>query len=88
MPVMIGEYAPELKSVENGNNLNQITNYVYWLNYYARSYGIVTAYWDNGETGTGGTAIFDRTNNVITDNGKAILAAIKAGYNLTTYPTP
>lgn len=74
MPVMIGEYGPEFK-----NNLDQITNYVYWLNYYASLNGIVTAYWDNGETGIGGTAIFDRTNNVITNNGKAIVQAIING---------
>ena len=71
MPVMIGEYGPVFK-----NNLDQITNYVYWLNYYAAKYDIVTAYWDNGETGVGGTALFDRTNNVITNNGQAIVDAI------------
>ena len=77
MPVMIGEYGPEFK-----NNLSEITEYVYWLNYYASIHGIATAYWDNGETGTGGTAIFDRDNNVITDNGKAIVQAIINGKDL------
>ena len=81
MPVMIGEYGPQLKSDTDGNNLDQITNYDYWLNYYASLHGIATAYWDNGETDIGGTAIFDRTNNVITDNGEAIVAAIKSGYD-------
>ena len=88
MPVMIGEYGPELKSVGNGNNLGQIANYDYWLNYYATIYGIVTAYWDNGETDIGGTAIFDRTNNVITNNGKEIVKAIDAGYNRQSYTPP
>ena len=73
--VMIGEYGPAYK-----NNLYQIANYVYWLNYYAATYGIVTAYWDNGETGIDGTALFDRTNNVITNNGKVIAEAIVDGY--------
>ena len=77
MPVMIGEYGPAFK-----NNLDQITNYVQKLNYYAALYSMVTAYWDNGEMGYLGTAIFDRTNNVITDNGQAIVNAIKAGHNL------
>ena len=81
--VMIGEYGPAYKY-----NLDQIANYDYWLNYYASLHGIVTAYWDNGETGLYGTALFDRTNNVITDNGKVIVAAIIAGYDLQTYPNP
>ena len=75
MPVMIGEYAPAFK-----NNLPQITNYVYWLNYYAARYGIVTAYWDNGVTGELGTALFNRSTNTITTNGQAIVDEIIAGY--------
>ena len=82
MPVMIGEYGPAFK-----NNLDQITNYNYWLNYYAATYGIVTAYWDNGVTGELGTALFDRSTNTITTNGQAIVDAIVAGYNHQTYPT-
>ena len=82
MPVMIDEYGPAFK-----NNLNQIANYCYWLNYYAAYYGIVTAYWDNGVTGELGTALFNRSTNTITTNGQAIVNAIKAGYNLQTYPT-
>ena len=78
MPVMIGEYGPQFK---NGVSLDLITTYNYWVNYYAAYYGIVTAYWDNGETGNGGTALFDRTNNVITPDGQAIVDAITKGYN-------
>lgn len=81
MPVMIGEYAPEFK-----NNLNQITNYDYWLNYYASLYGIVAAYWDNGVTGELGTGLFDRSNNVITEEGKVIVTSIIAGNNLNENP--
>ena len=81
MPVMIGEYGPAFK-----NNLDQITNYVYWLNYYAASYGIVTAYWDNGVTGDLGTALFNRSTNTITSNGQAIVDAITNGYNAGQVP--
>lgn len=87
MPVMIGEYAPADK-----NNTTQRANYDYLLNYYAKETGnIVTAYWDNGETGYLGTALFDRTNNVITSTGQTLVDAIKAGYNQqisSNYPTP
>ena len=83
MPVMIGEYGPEFK---NGVSIDLISLYNYWVNYYAATYGIVTAYWDNGETSVGGTALFNRDNNTITSDGQAIVNAIKAGYNRQTYP--
>ena len=82
LPVMIDEYGPAFK-----NNINQIANYCYWLNYYAALYGIVTAYWDNGVTGELGTALFNRYTNTITENGQVIVDAIKAGYNLQPYLT-
>ena len=85
MPVFLGEYGPEFKNItEDGNttlNISQVANYDYWLNYYAAKYNIVAAYWDNGTTGVGGTALFDRTNNVLTSDGQTILTQIKAGYN-------
>ena len=77
MPVFLGEYGPE----NHSNNTNARANYCYWLNYYCAMNGIVTAYWDNGFTGQGGTALFDRTNNVITEAGQTIVNSIKAGYN-------
>ena len=87
MPAMIGEYAPVDK-----NNTQQRVNYDYLLNYYAAKYGIVTAYWDNGETGYLGTALFDRTNNVITPTGQTLVDAIFDGYKLVVntnkYPNP
>ena len=76
MPVMIGEYAPTDK-----NNTIERSEYDYYLNYYAATNGIVTAYWDNGETGYLGTALFDRTNNVITSTGQELVTEIIAGYN-------
>ena len=82
MPAMIDEYGPAFK-----NNIYQISNYCYWLNYYAAKYDIVTAYWDNGVTGELGTGLFNRSTNTITTNGQVIVDAIKAGYNLQTYPT-
>lgn len=78
MPVFLGEYGPE----NNNNNTSARANYCYWLNYYAALNGnIVTAYWDNGVTGQGGTALFDRTNNEITVAGNTIKTQIFAGYD-------
>ena len=52
----------------------------------AASYGIVTAYWDNGVTGDLGTALFNRSTNTITSNGQAIVDAITNGYNAGQVP--
>ena len=81
MPVFLGEYG-----ATNKNNTAQRANYAYWLNYYAAEYGIVTAYWDNGATGYGGSGLFDRINNTITEDGQAIVNSIFAGYNLEANP--
>ncbi len=92
MPVFLGEYGPELKYTtvndESVYNIQYVANYDYWLNYYAKdAENIVTAYWDNGVTNqTGGTGLFDRTNNVITSNGQIILDAIMDGYKLSQNP--
>lgn len=81
MPVFLGEYGPMDKK-----NIAVRSSYCYWLNYYAAENGIVTAYWDNGFTGQGGSALFDRTNNVITADGQTIRDSIFAGYNSLAYP--
>lgn len=81
MPVFLGEYGPMDKE-----NIAVRSSYCYWLNYYAAENGIVTAYWDNGVLGDGGSALFDRTNNVITDDGRTIRNSIFAGYNSLSYP--
>ena len=83
MPVFLGEYGPE-----NKNNTAQRANYDYELNYTAAKYGIITAYWDNGVTGFGGSGLFDRINNTITDEGQTIVNSIIAGYKLEKNPLP
>lgn len=82
MPVFLGEYGPESRG--NAENLAARANYCYWLNYYAAQNGIVTAYWDNGSTTIGGTALFDRTNNVITSDGQTIVNKIIQGKDAAT----
>lgn len=75
MPVFLGEYGAMDK-----NNIAVRASYCYWLNYYAAENGIVTSYWDNGHSGRCGTALFDRTNNVITIDGQTIVDSIIDGY--------
>lgn len=75
MPVFLGEYGPK-----DNTNTDARATYCYWLNYYASLKGIVTSYWDNGVVGTGGTALFDRTTNTITDTGDTLVGYITAGY--------
>ena len=77
MPVIIGEYGPE----NHSDNTTARAYYCNKLNEYAAANGMVTAYWDNGHSGQGGTALFDRTNNVITAAGQTIVNSIIAGYN-------
>lgn len=83
MPIFIGEYGPIDK-----NNLTAREEYCYWVNYYASSCSakIVMAFWDNGVDGTNGSALFDRTNNVVTTKGAALINYIKAGYNKASLP--
>lgn len=77
MPIFLGEYGPE----NHSDNTAARAYYCNKLNEFAAGNCIVTAYWDNGSTTTGGTALFDRTNNVITAAGQTIVDAIISGYN-------
>lgn len=49
MPVFLGEYSPIDK-----NNPTASGEYCYWLNYYAKTLGMATGYWDNGVMGVNG----------------------------------
>ena len=54
--------------------------YIGNLNLIAKSYNIVTAYWDNGYTGQYGFALFDRTSNTVTSSGEILIDAINGIY--------
>ena len=72
MPVFIGEYG-----VIDKNNDESCAAYLSSLNEIAISFdNIVTAYWDNGYTGQYGFALFDRSNNKVTDTGETLLEYI------------
>jgi endoglucanase len=71
MPVVIGEYGAIDK-----NNIDSREEYIVSFNAIATELGIVTAYWDNGNSGQYGFAIFDRTNNNVTTAGQVLLSSI------------
>ena len=72
MPVFIGEYG----AIDKNNDESRVA-YLSSLNEIANSFAnIVTAYWDNGYTGQYGFALFDRSNNTVTDTGETLLEYI------------
>lgn len=71
MPVIIGEYG----AIDKDNGLDRET-YLNALNRMAELYNIVTVYWDNGYDGPNGFALFDRTNNNVTDLGEILISVI------------
>lgn len=72
MPVIVGEYGANDKG-----NLSDRKTYLQCLNSCANQYKMVTGYWDNGYIGEFGFALFDRTNNLVTSEGNALISAIK-----------
>lgn len=76
VPVFIGEYG----AIDKDNELDRET-YISSLNTVAESYNIVTAYWDNGNTGEYGFALFDRETNSLTEIGEILISAITKSYN-------
>lgn len=75
MPVVLGEYG----AIYKGND-DYRAYYIGNLNLIAKSYNIVTAYWDNGYTGQYGFALFDRTSNTVTSSGEILIDAINGIY--------
>lgn len=82
-PVVIGEYGCVDKSNLDSENLESRIYYTATLCKYAKMYGCVPVYWDNGNNGQYGLAIFNRWNNFeITQPG--ILSAIMHYYGAET----
>ena len=73
MPVIIGEYG----AIDKNNDDYRLT-YYYDLNALANENNMVTAYWDNGNTGEYGFALFDRSTNTVTELGELLISVITA----------
>lgn len=71
IPVILGEYAVIRRSNLTGNNLtNHLASRAYFLEYVTKqaiANCILPFYWDNGATGNGGCALFNRNTNTVFD---------------------
>ncbi len=71
IPVLMGEYGAIRRSSLTGDALTQhLASRAYYLEFVtkqAKANGILPFYWDNGNVGNNGFAIFNRTNNTVFD---------------------
>ena len=85
-PVVIGEYGAVDKSQLDSQNLESRIYFTASVCKYAQMYGCVPVYWDNGNIGQYGLALFNRHNNyAVTQPG--ILGAIMHYYGDATSTT-
>lgn len=78
-PVVIGEYGAIDKSAYDSNNLASRVEWTTKLCTYAKSYGCVPVWWDNGYNGTHGFGLFDRNSCTITQ--QSVIDAIMGVYS-------
>ena len=88
VPVIVGEYAANLRSSLTGSQLStHMASRQYWINYVTKAAyqrGIKSFYWDNGVRENGGK-LFDRNTGAVTDQG--IVDAIMSALGTTPPPT-
>lgn len=77
-PVVIGEYGAIDKSAYDSKNTACRADFASKVCTYAKKYGCVPIWWDNGVTGTYGFGLFNRNNYKVTQ--QAIIDAIMAVY--------
>lgn len=75
-PVVIGEYGAIDKTYKDASSNEYRAFYCETLCKYAKQYGCVPVYWDNGYNGNNGFGLFDRTNYKVTQQ-KIIDAVMK-----------
>jgi len=84
IPVIIGEFAALRRSNLTGDALTQhLASRAYYLKYVTKqalANGILPFYWDNGGTGNGGCAIFNRISNTVFDQ-QALDALVQGATN-------
>jgi len=87
-PVILGEFGAIRRSALTGTALtNHLTSRAYYLQYvvqYAKNYGLVPFYWDNGSTSNGGFPLINRADGTVFDS--QALSAMTTGASLGTYP--
>ena len=78
-PVVIGEYGAIDKSAYDSNNLASRVEWTTKVCSYAKEYGCVPVWWDNGYNGTHGFGLFDRNSCTITQ--QSVIDAIMGVYS-------
>jgi hypothetical protein len=83
IPIIMGEYLVVRRSSLTGDNLDlHLASRAYYLKYVtreAKANGVIPFYWDAGNTGDLGSALFDRKSNTVFD--QRALDAIIEGAN-------
>lgn len=79
-PVVIGEYGSIDKTSADSSNNKYREAFAKAVGAYSKKYSCVPVYWDNGYNGEYGFALFNRSNNTITQQG--IINAIMEGMNV------
>ena len=77
-PVVIGEYGAIDKSAFDSNNMACRAEFASKVCTYAKKYGCIPIWWDNGVTGTYGFGLFNRNTGAVTQ--PKIINAITAVY--------
>lgn len=87
-PVILGEFGAMRRSSLSGTALtNHLASRAYYLGYvaqYAKNYGLVPFYWDNGTTSNNGFALINRNDGSVFDS--QALNALTTGASLGSYP--
>lgn len=83
-PVIIGEYGAIDKSAYDSVNTACRADFASKVCTYAKNYGCIPMWWDNGVTGANGFALFNRYTYAVTQ--QSIIDAIMDVYNNTTDP--
>lgn len=83
-PVVIGEYGAIDKSASDSLNTVCRADFASKVCTYAKNYGCVPMWWDNGVTGANGFALFNRYTYAVTQ--QSIIDAIMDVYDDTTDP--
>ncbi|HEX2925816.1 MAG TPA: cellulase family glycosylhydrolase [Ruminiclostridium sp.] len=87
-PAVIGEYGSVDKTSADSTNKTYREIFAKTLCTYAKKYGSVPVYWDNGYNGAYGFALFNRNDNTITQQTiiNAIMSGMGTGANSSINP--
>jgi endoglucanase len=85
-PVVVGEYGAIDKTAHDSANNTYRQDFARLMVSTSKKYGAATIYWDNGHNGQYGFALFNRSNNTVTQQGiiNAIMSGLGSGQQTGT----